>query len=221
MRRHPNKQHKVTFLDFDGVILESSSIKGDTFAELFIGYGTDVTQKVKQLHREHYGLNRYGKLRKIYTEILKKPITDTQCDKHAHEFSTLLKDKLSKCPLVKGMKEYLELTAAHNHPVYVLSAAPLKEIYEIIEMRGINKYFQGIHGYPEDKADAGIKIIREKGYQAEDICMIGDGIEDLIAARKMCVDFIGRVRESDTNRFPDEISIIKDFSEFENPIDPT
>ena len=51
---------KAIFFDFDGVILESVSIKGDVFQKLFADYPEHLAE-ILNYHLENGGVSRYDK----------------------------------------------------------------------------------------------------------------------------------------------------------------
>ena len=103
-------------------------------------------------------------------------------------------------------------------PLYVVSAKPQDEIREIVEEKGINRYFKGVFGSPETKASHIRKILEETGVKPENTVFIGDAKNDWKAAVDNKIRFIGRVCDKipDTiSGLPDVETIVEDLKDFE------
>ena len=58
-------------LDFDGVILDSISVKTEAFHTLF-SFVPGHIDEIVQFHRDNEGMSRFDKIRYIYNNILKE-----------------------------------------------------------------------------------------------------------------------------------------------------
>ena len=63
-------KYSALIFDFDGVILDSVSIKTEAFAELYLQYGKIIQNKVVQYHLKHGGISRYNKIKYFHSEFL-------------------------------------------------------------------------------------------------------------------------------------------------------
>lgn len=63
---------KAIFWDFDGVIADSVNVKTDAFYELYLPYGKEVAEKVKEYHLANGGVSRFKKFEYWETELLGK-----------------------------------------------------------------------------------------------------------------------------------------------------
>ena len=109
-------------LDFDGVILESVSVKTEAFRELFSSE-PDHVEEIVQFHIENGGMSRFDKIRYIYSHILRKELTEIQFHHLSASFADLVLEKVIQSPFVPGAKEFLQ----NNYtkvPLYVVSATP-------------------------------------------------------------------------------------------------
>jgi beta-phosphoglucomutase-like phosphatase (HAD superfamily) len=61
---------KAIIFDFDGVILESASIKTNAFAEVVRDYPREQAEEFVQYHMSHMGISRHVKFRYFIEEIL-------------------------------------------------------------------------------------------------------------------------------------------------------
>jgi len=202
---------QATFLDFDGVVLESTSVKTESFGELFESYGLDVKSQVVQLHLRNRGLSRHEKFKMIYRDILDKTINEGIISDLAASFSDRVFKKLLKCSFVEGVQGFLERALTENHPVYVLSAAPQGELEQIIEHKNLRPYFQGVYGIPMTKVEAGRTILGQNRYDPKSVRFVGDSLHDYDAAMALNVVFIGRWVNEDPHAFPKGVEVIRDF----------
>ena len=87
---------KGIIFDFDGVIVESVSVKTDAFAELYSKYNDDVIKNIIDHHLANGGMSRFKKLNIIITIFSKKAITKSELEYLADKFSKIVLKKLLK-----------------------------------------------------------------------------------------------------------------------------
>ena len=63
---------KTLIFDFDGVIIDTASIKTEAFYKLFRKYGSNIAKKAKNYHLENEGISRFEKFEYIINKFLKK-----------------------------------------------------------------------------------------------------------------------------------------------------
>lgn len=183
---------KMIFFDFDGVIVESVDIKTNAFYKMFKTEGENVAQQVVDYHLKNTGVSRYDKFRYIYKEILNRPLDEEQFSALCNKFASLVIDNVVKAPYVKGAKKFLENYSACFR-CFVVSATPQKEIEEIIQKRGISRFFTGIYGAPTLKKRVVKDIITAERVSSADVLYIGDALSDYNAANDNGVHFIARI----------------------------
>ena len=79
----------TVIFDFDGVILESVSVKTDAFRSLF-SFVPDHIDEIIEYHLSHGGVSRFDKFRFIYQDILKKDLSEEQFNFLSEEFAKLV-----------------------------------------------------------------------------------------------------------------------------------
>jgi phosphoglycolate phosphatase-like HAD superfamily hydrolase len=98
--------------------------------------------------------------------------------------------------------------------IYLVSATPQQELNDIIEARGLKKFFKNVYGAPIDKVEVLLRIMTNEKISANEILYIGDSPEDQKAARILGIKFIGRqsdrVLNSDLNNIYLDFFKIKD-----------
>ena len=196
---HFHVMSRMIILDFDGVILESVSIKTEAFRTLF-SFVPEHVDEIVQFHKKNGGISRFEKFRYIYNNILKEDLTQKKFDELSEKFSAIVFKEMIKVPFVPGAHEFLE-TYHSKIPLYVVSATPEEELIQIIHKRGLSSYFRKVFGAPRKKTECIRDIIKHTGCPKKFIIFIGDAKNDFEAARSAGVRFIGRIKPGDENRF--------------------
>ncbi|HPP86490.1 MAG TPA: HAD hydrolase-like protein [bacterium] len=187
------EKYKIFCFDFDGVIIESSHLKTIAYNELFEKYFPDKIEKIRDYHLKNSGLVRYKKIRYICENIAKIKDADELINQMIEEYEKDIFEKVIKCPLVKGIIEYLDYLKENKKDIYVISGTPDDELKKIIELRGLAKYFVDIYGGSQMKSYWLKKIIAERQVNSNDIIFFGDGLNDYEAAAECSVDFVFRL----------------------------
>jgi phosphoglycolate phosphatase-like HAD superfamily hydrolase len=190
---------KIIILDFDGVILESVSVKTEAFRTIF-SFSPDNIDSIIQFHLENGGMSRFEKFHYIYEKILHKKLTPSTFQKLSDDFSELVYHEVIKAPFVPGACEFLRKYYT-RFLLYVVSATPENELIAIIEKKGLTQYFQKIYGAPKKKAECIRQILLKNSVFPSDVIFIGDAKNDLAASKATNVRFIGRVSSDEPNRF--------------------
>lgn len=206
MRR--NNGPRVVVLDFDGVILQSVSIKTAAFRALFSSHPEHL-DAIEALHLRLGGISRHTKFRLIYRDILGLPVNEHDMARLAERFQTEVKERVIACPFVPGAREFLA-TAHAKVPLYVASGTPSGELRDIVAARGLERCFAGVYGSPQDKADILAMIASDTGYPPGDIVMVGDADTDYQAAARAGTRFVGIAPPGDPPCFPPETLVLPD-----------
>ena len=203
---------KAVILDFDGVILESVDIKTRAFHLLFQDR-PDQIERIVQLHRDNTGLSRYEKFRIIYLDYLKKPLSEKEVSRLDRAYSNLVVAEVLSCPFVPGAQEFLA-HAVGRWPLFVVSGTPHDELREIVQLRGLGRYFHRVYGSPRSKETLLREILAENGWCSKNLVFVGDGLADLHAADAAGIPFVGRVCKGESNPFPASVrSIVSDLQD--------
>lgn len=197
------KTAKVLFWDFDGVIKESVDVKTKAFQELFVEYGTEVTEKIRVHHEANGGMSRFEKF-PIYMEFANIKATDEKIKRLCEKFSDLVLDGVVNSPWIPGAETFIRSNT--NQQIFiVVSATPTEELLEIIERLNLRSSFESIFGAPTSKAEAIRTSLNRLSISAADAVMIGDASADLEAASLNKVPFILR-RHYSNNKFTESFA---------------
>jgi beta-phosphoglucomutase len=211
---------KTVILDFDGVVLESVSVKTEVFRSIF-SFAPKHLDEIVDYHLSNGGVSRYDKFRYIYCEILKTDLSEEQFNFLSERFGNLVYDGVLKSPYVDGALSFLK-NFHQRLPLFIVSATPEEELISIIKARGMVHYLQGIYGAPKKKEECIRHILTTNAIAPDSALFVGDSPNDLDAAKSTGIHFIGRVRRGDTNRFagmPGVERIIADLNELADYID--
>jgi len=186
-------------LDFDGVILESVSVKTEAFREIFSSEPNHL-EEIIDFHIRNGGMSRFDKFRHIYNVILKEDLTQKKFEELSEKFSSIVFKKLIKAPFVPGAQEFLKTYHA-KIPLYIVSATPEEELIQIIQKRELSHYFRKVFGAPQKKSECISEIIKITGYPPRSVIFVGDAKNDFDAAQVTGVRFIGRIEKERENLF--------------------
>lgn len=208
---------KAIFWDFDGVIADSVNVKTDAFYELYLPYGKEVAEKVKEYHLANGGVSRFKKFEYWETELMGKPapVPQSVIDDLASRFSSLVMEKVINAPYIKGVYETIAKysTIVSN---YIISGTPEGEMKDIINGRGLTPFFKDVLGSPETKEALTTKLIEREGFDSREVIFIGDAPSDYRSAEQNNTWFILRKHEDNVELFKDYRSfIISDFTNFD------
>jgi len=101
-------------------------------------------------------------------------------------------DRVAACPEVPGAGEFLA-EFAPRVPTYLASVTPDAELREIVERRGLTRWFAGIFGFPPHSKRAVVELAIERhGAPRDCVALVGDSNGDLLVAREAGIRFIAR-----------------------------
>src|SRR5438128_9414038 len=112
--------------DFDGVILESASVKTDAFCDLYADHGAAVVARVRAHHLANLGISRFKKFAWIAEHVLDHAITDAESAALGRRFTELALERVLAAPFVPGARQALD-TLARTHALFVASGTPQDE----------------------------------------------------------------------------------------------
>ena len=168
---------KAIIFDFDGVILESASIKTDAFAEMAKAYPAEIGRKFVDFHLSHMGISRKIKFQYLIEDLLGDSCTEDKLDVLGQKFSEIVHSKILAAPFVPGAQKFLE-SSYNRLDFYIASGTPQEEMRQIAAERGIEKYFKAIYGSPATKEEISKRIMQAQGYGKEKVLFVGDADTD-------------------------------------------
>jgi phosphoglycolate phosphatase-like HAD superfamily hydrolase len=181
--------------DFDGVIVDSVDIKAQAFCHVFRDQPESIRRQIVDLHVNHSGMSRYEKFRIIYHAFLNRVVTDVELERLSAEFSQFCVDKVVKVAYVAGAFEFIS-NHYTDYDLFVASSTPETELKDIVNRRGIDRFFKGIYGTPRTKLDICRMILQQNHCSPEEVAFIGDSIGDYEVALRCGTHFIARIDNS-------------------------
>lgn len=184
-------KYKCILWDFDGVLMDSMSVRDEGFKQVLSGYPIDQVLRLLQYHRNNGGLSRYVKFRYFFEKIRNETIDENRVIELAQDFSKIMMRILVNAELLINdsldfVKENHQNTAMH-----IVSGSDGVELNEICKRLGIAGYFKSIHGSPVHKNNLVANVLNHYGYKNDEVVLIGDSINDYEAANSNKIDFIG------------------------------
>lgn len=206
---------KAIVFDFDGVILESTYIKTEAFADVVKDYPKEQADAFVSYHMAHMGISRHVKFRYFIEEILKQAYTDEAEKVLADKFENIVFKRVMECPFVPGAREFLERNY-QKYDMYVASGTPEEELQKIVTGRKLEAFFKMVYGTPMKKEEIVQSICREYGYGKSEMIFVGDAVTDKKAAEYTGLKFIGRKTPENADDFNDVRYKVDNLLEIEN-----
>ena len=177
--------YKNFVFDFDGVIKNSVSVKGEAFADIFSK--SEATKKlIINHHNSNGGVSRFEKI-PVYLRFCGEEVSEKNIKFYSEKFSLLVKEKVVSSDWIPGFMSYANYLKIHEKSLYILSATPQHELREIACLCKLDSLFEvnNIIGSPMIKSDY-LKILKKLG----PVIFFGDAMSDYDAARISGVDFV-------------------------------
>jgi phosphoglycolate phosphatase len=203
--------YDAVFFDFDGVILESSDIKGSAFRSLYREYGWKVAEAALAHHEAHGEASRRQKIRHCHGRLLGITVTSAELDALARRFSGLIEDAVVACDWVPGAEALLE-RHCRRLAMFVVSRTPEPELRRVVSRRGMSAYFRCVRGAPPEKVPIIRALLHDHGLLPGRALFIGDQMNDLAAARATGLEFVGRVAPGQRSPFPPGTRVVSDLT---------
>jgi len=196
----------AVLLDFDGVIVDSVALKIQAYFDVYEDATPAQRERMSVLQRRHGGITRRIKFEWFEREIFGRTPTDAELDRLAAAYATRVHAAVIACPLIAGALEFLD--AAHSRSdLHVVSGTPQDELRDIVERRGLARYFRSVSGAPETKPAAFARILATHDYPAARVVAIGDAITEFDAAERLGVAFLG-ITDARGNPFASDVAVL-------------
>ncbi|MBB3331674.1 HAD superfamily hydrolase (TIGR01549 family) [Halomonas campaniensis] len=200
--------------DFDGVVLDSATLKRQAFADLYRDEPEERRRSVVAYLSRRGGQPREVKFRHIEAHILGRKASEESIRELCERFKASVEKRLLEAPAIPGALEFLERWQGRL-PLYLLSATPEHELRTIVERRDLTRYFLEVVGSPPDKVTGLRNLLARREHAAQDTVMIGDSYNDYRAARSNGTRFIGITADPAASPFPDDVVTAVDLTGLE------
>ena len=185
------RNKEVIFWDFDGVLMDSMSVRDKGFEVVLRDYPPEQVSRLMDFHHRNGGLSRYVKFRYFFEDIRNESVSEEEVNEWAAKFSAIMKASLlDKELLIKESNRFVR----DNHQrfrMHIVSGSDGKELNYLCSELGIAKWFSSIHGSPTPKTEWVGKLIAQEGYDPSKCILIGDSNNDYQAAMDNRIEFAG------------------------------
>lgn len=182
---------KNLLFDFDGVILDSMKIKGDGFIELFKDYPDNDTKLLEAYHYANGGISRFEKIRYFFETIRKTKVSTQEIEILANEFGKIIATSLfDKSNLISDSVLFIQDNCT-QYNCHIVSGAEHQELNALCSHFELTQYFKSIEGSPTVKSKLVANLLKTYNYRAEETLLIGDSINDYVAASENKINFCG------------------------------
>ncbi|HBT93254.1 MAG TPA: haloacid dehalogenase [Chitinophagaceae bacterium] len=194
-----NKEIKIIFWDFDGVIMNSNSIRDFGFQYCLTDFPQYQIDELMVYHRLNGGLSRYNKFRYFFEKIRGEEVSDARILDFSQNFSSIMKDKLcDKNLLIKEIINFIKINYK-NFTFHITSGSDENELRFICKELDISAYFKSIHGSPTPKNLLVKELIINNNYPKKNCLLIGDSVNDFQAAHDNGIYFKSYNASNDVN----------------------
>jgi phosphoglycolate phosphatase-like HAD superfamily hydrolase len=180
--------------DFDGVLVDSNVVKRRAYRDIFAGTsGSEpIVEAVLQSNSQD---DRFGVIRAILEGLsAEQRVTPARLDllvtQYGDRYNVICEEHAATCVEIQGASSALA-RLAERHPLYIISATPEDPLRRIVKRRGWSRYFQDVLGRPRTKRENLAQVMRREGVEGGQVVFVGDGRQDLDAAREAGCRFVG------------------------------
>lgn len=186
-----NSKIETILWDFDGVILDSMSVRDWGFREIFKDYSEEQVSQLISFHNKNGGLSRYVKIRYFYENILGQTISKDQVLTYANAFSVLMKGQLiNPQNLINDSVNFIKSNCS-KYNFHIVSGSDEEELRFLCKELNLSAYFISINGSPTPKKELVDNLLKQYNYNIKTSCLIGDSINDYEAATENKIAFYG------------------------------
>lgn len=200
--------------DFDGVLVDSNSIKRDAYFHAFNDWpgARAVVAEVVDVSAANAG-NRYDVIDEILASLTRAGVASSARKRArltlsllAERYSAYCGSRVRDCPEIKGAEELL-VRLSTTLPLYVNSATPEVLLRDLVEHRNWTRFFRLTCGSPNDKVVNLRRIADEAGHRPAELVFVGDSEPDQLASSRFGCSFIALIREPGRFRSTPDVAI--------------
>lgn len=198
MREKPTyKSIENIIFDFDGVILDSLDCKTEAFYQMYLPYGEDIANKVKQYHILNGGISRFEKFKTWHKQYLDVELSEKEIQDLANQVSDLVMENVINSNPIPGAIDFIK-RYSKDFNFFIISGTPDDEIKKICKAIGITSHFKEILGSPKNKKTWCSELkVKYDELRNDNTIFLGDALSDFEAAQDN--NFFFALRSADYN----------------------
>jgi pyrophosphatase PpaX len=178
------------FLDFDGVVMDSMTLKLDAYCHALAEFGFDRAA-VREQQLLYAGLSRSRALPLMYNTLsggreLDAAIQERVLARFAEE-DIRLRPRMT---LMTGAEGFLEEAGRRGMPLTVVTGTPQEVVDGTVERFGLRRFFREVHGWPPLKAEHLAALPGRHGLRPVEALYVGDAVQDINAAESAGIPFV-------------------------------
>lgn len=182
---------KVIIFDFDGVVLDSVPIKTKAFCRLFEAFGSSHVDTFVKYNKENNGVSRYIKINYFFENIVNKPVGEEEVLYYLKRYSELTREELCDSRyLIEDCVSFIK-NNYKKFNMHIASGADEEDLRHICAKLQLTPYFISIHGSPMPKNLIIKNLLYANGYSDEEVVLVGDSVNDYVAAKENNIYFLG------------------------------
>lgn len=165
---------KAVCFDFDGTLVNSNTIKKNTF--LFLAARFERGEVfIEHLLHKNPPLDRHA----VFSQLAKKyDLPEEQKRELVTEFNALVHEKIVGADLMPGAISCLKKLSTTRTALSINSATPERELIAVLRDRCMLHWFKEILGRPNSKLANLEKIMSNQRLAPHEVLVVGDGADD-------------------------------------------
>ena len=178
---------KVIVFDFDGTLVDTNAIKRSVFYRVTAGI-SGAADALDRIFEDSNCGDRYDIFATLQAQLGPSEVDTVELAKaYGQRCEELILEMVAKSRVV----EILDHLKAEGYILFVASATPQTDLVAMLDKTPLAGRFAAIYGRPAGKADILRRIMQEHDLPLSAVVMIGDGEDDLAAARAAGCGFVG------------------------------
>lgn len=180
---------RVVVFDFDGTLVDSNGVKEACLHQTVanIPGGADALAAARLAGGDRY---------RIFSEVARRLVSEpeeeqTLARRLAAAYSARCASGIAAAPLRRGAHVALRALKHRGLRLFVNSATPERHLPDLLRVHGLLEHLHGVHGGHDAKVANLRLIFRDARCSPREVMMVGDGPDDLAAARETRTWFAG------------------------------